>query len=486
MLTKRQKEVFDYIRKYLSQKAYSPSLEEIKEHLKLSSFSSVHYLVEQLRKKGYLKKEDFKPRSIDICENEQMIIIPLLGTIAAGQPIEAIQERETIAIPRTRLPKTGNFYSLRVRGNSMIDENIEDGDLVVVKNQPTANNGERVVALLDNQEVTLKKLYREKNHIRLQPANKTMESMIVKSTQLTIQGIVVDVIKDSNKSSARVNRSFPNEKVAFGKVPIDQIIIGDAIENMKRIPNATVDLIVADPPYNLSQGNEMKWKSNSSMPGFGGDWKKVIESWDNMPLHEYMAFSKAWITEAKRILKPTGSIWVFGTYHNIGIINLMFQLLGIEIINEVVWYKRNAFPNLAGRRLTASHETLLWGHPGGSKKRNYHFDYQGSKNFYDSSDQMKMAGKQMRTVWDIPNNKNRDELKYGKHPTQKPLSICKRIISLTSKPGDLVLSPFSGAGTECVAAKELDRHYLGFELEKEYAEISKKRLDNCKKELKLL
>lgn len=486
MISKKQKEVLDYIKEYHSLNSYAPSLEEIRRKFNLASASTAHFHVSKLESMGYIRKDDNKPRSIEIFKNEQMIKIPLLGTIAAGAPIEAIEEREYIAIPKSKLPNSGNFYSLRVKGNSMIEENINDGDIVVVKNQSTATNGERVVALLDNQDVTLKKFYKEKGHIRLQPANKDMEPIIVKSTQLAIQGIVVDVIQESNKSAVNTKAKNQTMSVAFDNIPIDQIIIGDAIENMKHIPESSIDLIVADPPYNLSQGNEMKWESNSNLPGFGGNWKKVIEAWDNMPLHEYMDFSKAWISEAKRILKPTGSIWVFGTYHNIGAINIIFQLLGIEIINEVVWYKRNAFPNLAGRRLTASHETLLWGHPGGSKKRDYYFDYQGSKNFYDSSDQMKLAGKQMRTVWDIPNNKGRDELKYGKHPTQKPLSVCKRIISLTSKPGDLILSPFSGAGTECVAAKELERHYLGFELEKEYADISKKRLDNCNKELKLL
>lgn len=486
MLTKRQKQTLDFIKGYINEFDYAPSLEEIKDFLKLSSVSTAHHHVKALEDLGFLQKTENQPRAIEVFSRPQMIRIPLLGTIAAGSPILAIEEKEFIAIPKTNLYNQHDLYSLKVKGNSMIDEHINDGDIVVIKNQQTATDGDRVVALIDNEEVTLKKFYNEGSKIRLQPANKDMNPIIVESHQLTIQGIVVDIIKDYNKSKPqKLPEVHPN--LAYHKnLPIDKIICGEAIENMKNIPDSTIDLIIADPPYNLSQGSEIKWESGSNLPGFGGSWKKVIESWDNMPLNDYISFTKAWLKEAKRILKPTGSIWVFGTYHNIGIINLMFQTLGIEIINEVVWYKRNAFPNLAGRRLTASHETLLWGHAGSDKKREYFFDYAGSKSFYDPSDLMKAAGKQMRTVWDIPNNKARDELKYGKHPTQKPLSVCKRIISIASKPGDLVLSPFSGAGSECVAAKELGRHYLGIELEEEYVKISETRLNNCNQDLKLI
>ena len=260
----------------------------------------------------------------------------------------------------------------------------------------------------------------------------------------------------------------------IGDFEVNRIIRGDALEHLKNIPSQSVDLVVADPPYNLSQGSKINF-NNQGLKGFGGEWNKVMENWDNLPLHDYLKFTFAWISEIKRILKPTGSIWVFGTYHNIGVVNLSFQVLGIEIINEVIWYKRNAFPNLAGRRLTASHETLLWGHTG-KKKREYYFDYQKSKDYSDPSDLMKPEGKQMRTVWDIPNNKEARELKYGKHPTQKPLSVCKRIISISSKPGDMVLVPFAGAGSECLAARELGRNFIGFELDQKYIDIAHERI----------
>lgn len=264
-------------------------------------------------------------------------------------------------------------------------------------------------------------------------------------------------------------------------IPYDYISNSDCIEGMKAMPSNCVDIIIADPPYNLSKSGDWKWDNSVSLSGMGGNWNITNENWDNMSLEDYFNFSTAWLTEAKRILKPTGSIWIFGTYHNIGIINIVCQMLGIEIINEVIWYKKNAFPNLSCRRLTASHETILWAHSGG-KKRNYYFDYEYSKNGDFSGDELKSCGKQMRTVWDLSNNKKPDELKYGKHPTQKPIKVLTRMIKLSSRPGDIMLTPFSGAGSECVAAKMTGRHYIGFETEEEYCKISEERLAHTEQE----
>ena len=261
-------------------------------------------------------------------------------------------------------------------------------------------------------------------------------------------------------------------------LPLDMIVNGDCISNMRNLPDSCVDLIIADPPYNLSKGRDWKWDNSAVLAGMGGNWNKVMESWDDFTLETYFSFTIAWLKEAQRILKSTGSMWIFGTYHNIGIINLICQMLKIEIINEVIWYKRNAFPNLSGRRLTASHETILWCNKGG-KKREYYFNYEYSKNGDFSGDGLKNVGKQMRTVWDIPNNKEREELKYGKHPTQKPIKILTRMILLSSKEGDIVMTPFAGAGSECVAAKQSKRHFIGFEIDEGYCDIANERLKHA-------
>lgn len=254
------------------------------------------------------------------------------------------------------------------------------------------------------------------------------------------------------------------------------IYLQDCIEGMRSLPNQSIDLVIADPPYNLSKGSTLRLDRENLMHGMGGEWSKAMEKWDNMPLTDYWLFSLAWITEVQRVLKPTGSFWTYGTYHNIGVINVIFQILGIEIINEIIWYKRNSFPNLSGRRFTASHETILWSHVG--KKRSYYFNYELSKNITLESDLLKIKGKQMRTVWDIPNNKERIELAFGKHPTQKPIRLCERIIHTTTKPDDIILVPFCGAGSECVAAQALGRKYIGYEIDDTYIQIAQKRINH--------
>jgi DNA modification methylase len=260
---------------------------------------------------------------------------------------------------------------------------------------------------------------------------------------------------------------------------LDKIFFEDCIEGMKKLPNRSVDLILADPPYNLSKGNVWKWDNSVKLPGMGGDWEKIMEDWDDLSFSDYWQFTIMWLQEIKRILKPSGSFWICGTYHNIGIINSILQLLKMEMLNEIIWYKRNAFPNLSGRRFTASHENLLWGHVG--KKREYYYDYEQVKEMEFSNDLMKKKGKQMRTVWDIPNNKHKDEIKYGKVASQKPVALFERIINATSKKNDVCLIPFCGGGSECIASIRTKRKFIAFENNKEHYDISVKRIRAEKK-----
>ena len=290
------------------------------------------------------------------------------------------------------------------------------------------------------------------------------------------QGAPASVDKARTRSRRRVEggSSASASAAGFGPFELDTIQAMDCVEGMARLPDACVDLAIADPPYNASKGGEWRWDNAVALPGFGGRWQKVSESWDSMELPEYVAFTRAWLGELRRVVKPTGSLWIHGTYHNIGIINFLLQTLSVEIINEVIWYKRNSFPNLAGRRLTASHESILWAHTG--RKREYAFDYAASKSMECPEDGLRTTGKQMRTVWDIPNNKDRDELEHGKHPTQKPLRLLTRMIRLSAAPGAVCLVPFSGSGSECLAAKRLGLRYLGFEVDPAYVDLARRRL----------
>jgi site-specific DNA-methyltransferase (adenine-specific) len=267
-------------------------------------------------------------------------------------------------------------------------------------------------------------------------------------------------------------------------IELNKIYNLDCIYGMSKMPERSVDLIIADPPYNLSKGNVLAWDQSVKLAGMGGKWNKRMLDWDNMSFQDYWDFTEQWLMEAKRVLKKTGSMWVYGTYHNIGIINVIMQKLDIEILNEIIWYKRNAFPNLRKKRFTASHENLLWAHVGGSKDRQYTFNYDDLKNSNFPEDSLKKQGKQMRTVWDIPNNKKAEELKYGSHPTQKPLRISERLIRASSNENDLVLIPFCGSGSECVAALKLNRNFIAFEINMDYINTANKRIEDVLKSKK--
>lgn len=205
MLTKKKKQILDYIKKYIKKNDYSPSHEEIAEHFDLA-ISTVHQHIEELKQLGYLNKLDHKARTIDVSNNgksRDLIEIPLLGIIAAGQPIEAIENQETIMIPKSNIG-IGEHFALKVQGNSMVDEGIFDGDTVIILKQNTAENGQTIVALINGNEVTLKKIYKEKKGFRLQPANITMDPIFVKN--IKIQGKVISVIR--NFSNSKIDISF--------------------------------------------------------------------------------------------------------------------------------------------------------------------------------------------------------------------------------------------------------------------------------------
>jgi repressor LexA len=198
-LTKRQKEILDFLEWFLDEKGYPPSFEEIADHFGYGSLATVHEHLENLRAKGYIRKSYNASRSIELVESgatASAVELPLLGRVAAGVPIEAIEDRETIAVPEDLLRRSGQHYVLRVAGDSMIEEQIRDGDYVIVSARPTAQNGEMVVALVEDESATVKKFYREADgRIRLQPANAAMPPMYFKAPDVRVQGVVVGVIR---------------------------------------------------------------------------------------------------------------------------------------------------------------------------------------------------------------------------------------------------------------------------------------------------
>ena len=249
----------------------------------------------------------------------------------------------------------------------------------------------------------------------------------------------------------------------------------DAVLGMSKFADQSFDLAICDPPYGASSKANWNYDCKKKINGFGGNWKLTSEAWDLLSQNELFESAFIWLKELKRLVKPTGSIWIHSTYHNSGFVNVCCQLLGLEIINEVVWYKRNAFPNLSARRLTASHETILWVHTGGNK-REYIFNYNEVKKAKFEGDNLKEPDKQLRTLWDIPNNKSKDELLLGSHPTQKPLRLSERLLMISGLKNGKLLVPFAGSGTELIAGLKFGMQVIGFETNEEYFELAKKRL----------
>ncbi|HEX6559032.1 MAG TPA: transcriptional repressor LexA [Longimicrobiales bacterium] len=197
-LTKRQKEILDFLEGFLSENGYAPSFEEIARHFGYTSLATVHEHLENLKQKGYIRKSYNASRSLELVPSgthAAAVELPLMGTVAAGYPIEAISDNESIAVPEDFLARGGEHYVLRVKGDSMIDEQIRDGDYVIVNARRTATNGEMVVALVGGEAATVKKFYRENGRVRLQPANVAMPPMFYRENEVMVQGIVIGVIR---------------------------------------------------------------------------------------------------------------------------------------------------------------------------------------------------------------------------------------------------------------------------------------------------
>jgi len=237
-----------------------------------------------------------------------------------------------------------------------------------------------------------------------------------------------------------------------------RLYLGDVIEVLSKLPKASIDLIFADPPYNLSNGGFTCY-AGKRVSVNKGKWDK------SKGVEEDFKFCYNWIEACKRVLKPNGSLWISGTYHSIYSCGFALQKQGWHIINDICWFKPNASPNLSCRMFTASHETLLWVRK--SKYSKHTFHYKAMKNGIWNEDFIKKPEKQMRSIWAINTPKN-GEKKYGKHPTQKPEALLERIILASSNEGDIVLDPFCGSATTGVAALRHNRKFIGVDSEKEY------------------
>jgi modification methylase len=261
-------------------------------------------------------------------------------------------------------------------------------------------------------------------------------------------------------------KTKPAEAVTL---PRNQILAGDCIELMRALPAGSVDLIFADPPYNLQLKGDLHRPDNSLVDAVDDHWDQFSS------FASYDSFTRDWLAAARRLLKPNAAIWVIGSYHNIFRVGAELQNQGYWLLNDVVWRKSNPMPNFRGKRLTNAHETLIWA--GREEASKYTFNYEALKALND--------GVQMRSDWVLPictgHERLKDENGDKAHPTQKPESLLHRIIIATTNPGDVILDPFFGTGTTGAVAKMLGRDYIGLEREEGYRKVAQARIDRVRR-----
>jgi modification methylase len=247
-------------------------------------------------------------------------------------------------------------------------------------------------------------------------------------------------------------------------LPLNQILSGDCIALMNSLPAESVDAVFADPPYNLQLSGDLRRPDNSVVDGVDDDWDKFTD------FAAYDSFTRDWLKAARRILKPNGTLWVIGSYHNIFRVGATLQDLGYWMLNDIIWRKSNPMPNFRGVRFTNAHETLIW--VAKSKDSKPTFNYEAMKNLNDET--------QMRSDWVLPICSGGERLKGGDgnkaHPTQKPEALLYRVIMSSTKPGDVILDPFFGTGTTGAVARKLGRHFIGLERDASYTRHAEARL----------
>jgi modification methylase len=251
----------------------------------------------------------------------------------------------------------------------------------------------------------------------------------------------------------------------MSELKTDVILRGDCIEVLKGLPDKSVDMVFADPPYNLQLGGDLLRPDNSKVDAVDDDWDKFDS------FAAYDAFTRAWLTECRRVLKDEGSLWVIGSYHNIFRLGSAMQDLGFWVLNDIIWRKSNPMPNFKGTRFTNAHETLIWAAKSREQKR-YTFNYDALKAFNEDT--------QMRSDWTLAlctgNERLKDDNGDKAHPTQKPEALLHRVLLSASRVGDVVLDPFFGTGTTGAAAKRLGRRFIGIERDETYAKLAEKRI----------
>ena len=466
MISKKQRQIYEYIEEFINKHAYSPSLEEIKRHFRLSSVSTIHHHILNLEKEGLIKKEKNEPRSIELKKTKKDLAkIPLMGIIAAGEPIEAITEKEIIEVSKSQLSSSGTHYALRVRGNSMLDEGIYNGDMVIIREQPTADNGDTVVALINNNEVTLKKIYKENNRFRLQPANPSLKPIYTK--ELVIQGKVVSVIRHFEETKEANHPSnyatSPKENTLHLqdiKKYLNKVELGDTMGLLKKLPNKSIDMIFGDPDYNVG----LRY----------GD-KKYTRDFD-----EYIEWYINLTKESLRVLKEDGNLFMMNYPKQNAHLRVRFLDDMHPLVSEYAWvYNTNV--GHTPKRFTTAHRTIL------------HIRKSENNKFFKDNVALPYKNPNDRRILQNLENGSKGRMPYSWfyfdlvknvskektfHACQIPQKLTEMLIKSCTMPNDIVLILFGGSGSELEMCKLLNRQYISAEIDPKYYEIITDRLKN--------
>lgn len=462
-LTPKQKKVLDFVTSFIDKHDYSPSLEEIARHFRLKSVSTVHQYLKALKQKGYLKRAQHKQRTVEPILHE--VEIPLLGYIAAGDPIEVISNPEPIKVPTSMLSKTGLHYGLKVKGESMIEEGINDGDIVIIRRQETAENGQKVVALINGNEVTLKKIYKEKVGFRLQPANSKLEPLIIRDDQdLLIQGIVLDVIKSVTEATPKEEKKENIPQIKKLDDFINQVIEGDCLEVMKDIPTKSIDMILCDLPYGTTQN---QWDSLIPLDKLWKHYERIIKDNGVIALTAQGLFSAKLMLSNPKLFKYK-IIWVKSKPTNF--LNAKKQPLR-KYEDILIFYKNQPYYN----------PQMTIGEP-------YNKGYRKNQltGSYGDFGVVEVKSNGERYPTDVVYFKTAESEGPVYHPTQKPVELGRYLIRTFTKPGQIVLDNTCGSGSFLVAAVLEERNFIGIEKNQEVYLHKKYQVDYigvCKKRI---
>lgn len=458
MLTKKQKKVLEYIESYSKKHGYSPSHDEMRKHLKLASVSTINHYMKILQDKNYINREKNTARSVEIGEKDHIVKIPFKGYIAAGQPIEVVEEFETISVPSSFV-STGDLFALGVKGDSMIDEGVFDGDTVIVRKQNSVEDGEVAVALINNNEVTLKKIYKEKNRIRLEPANPKLKSFYVK--EVIIQGRVISTFRNIEKNDS-----------GTGKIKLNNIFRSDCVEFMKNMEEGSVDLTVTSPPY-----DELR-----SYKGYSFDFENIAK-------------------QLFRVTKKGGVVvWVVGDKIKKGNKSLTsfkqalyFQQVGFNVHDVMIYRKKNtpfmrtnAYTNCFEFMFVFTKDSPKTFNPIKIKTVRQGKEMLPANKGADGVNRKVMgelkAEKTMTNIWEYAvgfGGSTTDKLAF-EHPAIFPEKLAEdHILSWTDK-NDIVFDPMCGSATTCKMAKKNNRYYIGCDISEDYVNLAKKRLEGVK------